>query len=166
MFEEYYEHLQNYDEVAKIPTLSFFYPLKENEEILVRIDPGKKLLIRFMYMSEANEDGMRAVFFKLNGQTRSVEMRDHSALVEKIENRKVSSADHIGSPLQGRLMKIFVEEGETVTKNQPLFSVEAMKMESTITAPRDGVVKEVVLVPKTMVEQNDLIVILGPAKEE
>ncbi|MCB0842688.1 MAG: hypothetical protein KDE26_05410, partial [Bacteroidetes bacterium] len=82
------------------------------------------------------------------------------------ENRKVSSADHIGSPLQGRLMKIFVEEGETVTKNQPLFSVEAMKMESTITAPRDGVVKEVVLVPKTMVEQNDLIVILGPAKEE
>jgi pyruvate carboxylase len=159
VFEDYYEHLQKYDEVAKIPTLPFFYPLEENEEILVRIGPGKKLLIRFMYMSEANEDGMRAVFFKLNGQTRSVEVRDLNAIVNKVENQKASSSDHVGSPLQGRLMKILVEPGEKVTKNQPLFSVEAMKMESTVTATRDGVIKTILLQPKTMVEQNDLIVV-------
>lgn len=158
VFEDYYQHLMTYDEVMKIPTLAFFYPMETNEEILVKIAPGKKLLIRFMYMSEPDEEGYRAVFFKINGQTRSVEIRDESVSVEKIQHRKALNANEIGCPLQGRITRIFVNPGDKVKKNDPLFVIEAMKMESTITSPFKGKVRAVHLANKTMVEQDDLVV--------
>jgi pyruvate carboxylase len=45
-----------------------------------------------------------------------------------------------------------------VNKDTPLFIIEAMKMESTITAPADGEVKAVHLQAGTLVEQGDLVV--------
>ena len=158
VFEEYYEHLQTYDEVMKLPTEAFFYPLKPDQEILVRIDPGKKLLIEFMYALEPDEDGRRLVYFKINGQTRAVYVRDENIAVEKVANRKAKEPNEIGSPLQGRLTKVLVEPGDKVKKNQPLFTIEAMKMESTITANAEGVVKAVYLSGGSMVEAEDLVV--------
>jgi pyruvate carboxylase len=158
VFEEYYAHLQAYDEVIKLPTPAFFYPLKPDQEILVRIDPGKKLLIEFMYMLDADEEGRRPVYFKINGQTRAVFIRDENVTVEKLANRKAKEPNEIGSPLQGRLTKVLVEPGDKVKKNQPLFTIEAMKMESTITANGEGVVKAVHLKGGDMVESEDLVV--------
>jgi multidrug efflux pump subunit AcrA (membrane-fusion protein) len=43
-------------------------------------------------------------------------------------------------------------------ENDPLFIIEAMKMESTVTAPFDGKVKKVHLKSGVMVEQDDLVV--------
>jgi pyruvate carboxylase len=160
VFADYYEHLQEYDEVSKIPTLPFFYPLKHNEEIEVEIAPGKTLLVQFLYMSEPNEDGLRLVFFKINGHVRSVEIRDLTVAVARVAHRKASSPHEIGSPLQGRLTKIFVEEGQKIEKNQPLFVIEAMKMESTITASQAGKVQAIVLGEGTMVEQDDLVLVV------
>ncbi|MEL6134779.1 MAG: biotin/lipoyl-containing protein, partial [Bacteroidota bacterium] len=130
VFEKYYDHLQRYDEVMKLPTKAFFYPLASNEELLVRIDPGKKLLIQYLYKLDADEDGNCTVFFRLNGQTRSVVAQDENLAVEKVKNRKASQPNEIGAPLQGRLTQILIEEGAKVTRNQPLFVIEAMKMES------------------------------------
>ncbi|RMG21802.1 MAG: pyruvate carboxylase [Bacteroidetes bacterium] len=158
VFEDYFFHFKTYDEVAKIPTLAFFYPMKPNEEILVKIESGKKLLIRYMYCTEPNEEGMRSVYFKINGQTRYVDILDRSMAVDKKEHRKAEKDNEVGSPLQGRLTKIFVKAGDKVKKNQPLFVIEAMKMESTISAHKAGVVKQVHLPEMTMVEQDDLVV--------
>ncbi|MEM9983952.1 MAG: pyruvate carboxylase, partial [Bacteroidota bacterium] len=158
VFEQYYEHLQAYDEVMKLPTEAYFYPIQPEQEILVRIDPGKKLLIEFMYMLEPDDEGLRAVYFKINGQTRAIDVRDETIAVEKVQNRKAKEANEIGSPLQGRLTKVLVEAGDKVKKNQPLFTIEAMKMESTITANEEGVVKAVHLNSGAMVEAEDLVV--------
>ena len=158
VFEAYYAHFQSYDSVAKLPTRAFFYPMQPNEEILVRIAPGKKLLISYMYTLEPDEDGNRAVYFKINGQTRAIPVRDKRIQVQKVEHRKVRGSGDIGAPLQGKLTAILVEEGEEVRKNQPLFVIEAMKMESTITAPHAGVVKSLPLRAGVMVEQDDLVV--------
>jgi pyruvate carboxylase len=158
VFEQYYEHLQTYDEVMKLPTPAFFYPLVPDQEILVRIDPGKKLLIEFMYMLDPDEDGRRPVYFKINGQTRAVYIRDEHVAVDKVVNRKAQAPHEIGSPLQGRLTKVLVEAGDKVKKNQPLFTIEAMKMESTITANHEGVIKAVHLSGGTMVEADDMVV--------
>ncbi|MEO0470210.1 MAG: pyruvate carboxylase, partial [Bacteroidota bacterium] len=162
VFTDYYNHLQEYDEVGKLPTPAFFFPLQPNEEIQVDIQSGKSLLIQFLFMSEANEDGVRTVFFKVNGQTRSVEIRDESASSSRTINRKASQAHEVGSPLQGRLTKIFVKAGDEIEKNQPLFVIEAMKMESTITASQAGKVQAVHLTEAAMVEQDDLVVELVP----
>ncbi len=158
VFDEFYQFRKNFGDVWQLPTPAFYYPLLPNQEIIVGIEAGKNLLIRFMYMSAANEDGMRDVFFKINGQTRSVSVRDRNIKVAKIEHYKAQAEKEIGAPLQGKLVKVYVKEGEKVIKNQPLFVIEAMKMESTITAPFAGTVKKMHLTENTMVEQDDCVV--------
>jgi len=134
--------------------------MKGNEEIIVGIEAGKNLLIRFMYMSEPNEDGFRDVFFKINGQTRSVSARDRTIKVQKIEHYKAQIEKEIGAPLQGKLIKVYTKEGDVVSKNQPLFVIEAMKMESTIAAPIAGTVSKVYLKEGVMVHQDDCVIAL------
>lgn len=109
-------------------------------------------------MSEPDEDGMRAVFFKINGQTRSVFVRDESVKVSKVVHRKASAPNEIGCPLQGRLTQVLVKVGDKVAKNQPLFTIEAMKMESTVVSPQKGKVRAIHLADKVMVGQDDLVV--------
>src|ERR1019366_2828851 len=86
VFDDFYVFKKNFGDISQIPTPAFYYPMKANEEIIVSLEPGKNLLIRFMYMSEPNEDGNRDVFFKINGQTRSVSVRDRTVKVNKIEH--------------------------------------------------------------------------------
>jgi len=144
--------------VRDIPTPAFFFGLKENEEIFIEIDKGKKILVRFINKTTPDERGMSTVYFMLNGQTRTIDVKDNSVKTETFIHKKASAENEIGSPLQGSLSKILVKEGDKVTVNTPLFIIEAMKMESTITATVAGVVKKVFLSEKTMVEQDDLVV--------
>ncbi|MCB9272191.1 MAG: pyruvate carboxylase [Lewinellaceae bacterium] len=158
VFEQYYEHINRFGDVSKIPTLPFFYGLKANEELMVELGEGKQVIIKFLNVTEANEQGNRLVFFRLNGQARAIEVHDKSLHKEIKRNRKATNANQIGAPLQGSIAKILVKPGDEVELNTPLFTIEAMKMESTIAAPKPGKVKEVFLDEKTLVEQNDLVV--------
>jgi pyruvate carboxylase len=56
------------------------------------------------------------------------------------------------------LSKIFVLENQEVKKGTPLFTIEAMKMETTITAIKDLTIQKIVLKEGTLVEAEDLIV--------
>lgn len=158
VFEGYHEHYQEKGQVRILPTPAFFYGLKANEEILVELDKGKDLLIKYLNMTEPDELGNRLVFFQLNGQMRSVPVRDNSVNVKVEIHRKAEKDNEIGSPLQGNLSRILVKPGEKIEANAPLFIIEAMKMESTITAPEGGVVKAVHLKEKTLVQHGDLVV--------
>ena len=109
-------------------------------------------------MSQVDENGYKQVFFKLNGQTRSIFIKDRSFTSVKPTHKKVSAPNEIGAPLQGKLSKILVKTGDTVQKNSPLFVIEAMKMESTIVAPGAAVVKNVVLKEGVFVAQDDVVV--------
>lgn len=161
VFEEYYEKLDKFGDVAKIPTKQFFYGLNQREETIIEIGPGQAIVIKLLGIGPPEEGGLRTVFFNLNGQTRNMKVTDRSLNVVKIENRKADTADasHIAAPLQGMLSKIFVKEGQTVKRNEPLFVIEAMKMETTVTAPADLTVKSIILKEKTLVNGGDLVVI-------
>mgnify|MGYP001573312197 CR=1 FL=1 len=150
---------RKYGDVDVVPTRYFFYGMKPGEETTVRIAPGKTLLIRLQSIGPADEKGMRTIFFKLNGQTRNIEIQDKTIKVTHLENRKAdkSNANHIGSPLQGMLSRVFVKKGDMVKKNQPLFMVEAMKMETNIAASADGKVGDIILAPGTLVNTDDLV---------
>ena len=52
-------------------------------------------------------------------------------------------AGSLAAPMPGKVIKVMTEAGAKVTKGQALLILEAMKMEHTITAPADGVVKEI-----------------------
>jgi pyruvate carboxylase len=161
VYEEYYNAIEQYGDVSIIPTPAFLFGLKENEEILINIEAGKTILVRLLFMSEPDEFGMRTITFELNGQSRQVQVRDKSSKVVKEHNAKVGKPGDVGAPLQGRLTRILVQEGDTVKKNQPLFVIEAMKMESIVSAPKEGKISKVVLKESTVVEQDDWVVELA-----
>ena len=103
------------------------------------------------------------MFLKVNGQTRNIDVVDRALNIKKEENQKVESGNpkHIGSPLQGMLSKIFVKKGQSVKKNEPLFVIEAMKMETTVAAPADLDIKSISLKEGARVNADDLVVILN-----
>ena len=107
-FEDYIKFFREYGAVDAIPTALFFYGLKQGEDTTVEIAKGKTLLIRLLSISPADEKGNRTVFFKLNGQTRNVDVRDRSIKVERKENKKADKEkdNQIGAPLQGLLSKL------------------------------------------------------------
>lgn len=162
VFEEYFSAMQQYGAIWKVPTLNFFSGLKPDEEVDVEIDTGKTILVRLLTVSESDAEGKRKVFMRLNGQTRIIEIQDKNIKVTTKENRKAeaSKPSHIAAPLQGKISQILVEPNAEVKLNQPLFVIEAMKMETTITAMKTGTVKEILLTPGSMVKSEDLVLIV------
>ncbi|MGR3811373.1 pyruvate carboxylase [Jiulongibacter sp. NS-SX5] len=163
VYEEFHENRAKFGDVSIIPSQAFWYGLHPNEEILIKIEEGKTILVRYLHMSEPDEEGKRSVSFELNGQTRRINVRDRSLKVVKPTNKKVSKEGDIGAPLQGRISRILVKKGDEVQKNTPLFIIEAMKMESIVAAPFAGVIASVQLNEGTVVEQNDWVVEIDKA---
>ena len=54
-----------------------------------------------------------------------------------------SAEDHIRAPMPGSIVAVQVKAGDAVSKGQLLLVMESMKMETTIVAPRDGVIEAV-----------------------
>ncbi|XZF16553.1 pyruvate carboxylase [Chitinophagaceae bacterium MMS25-I14] len=163
VFEEALKFRREFGDVSVVPSPIFFYGMKQGEDITIEIARGKTLLIKFQGQGPVDDRGYRSIFFKLNGQTRVVEIQDRSVKVERVENKKIDKADEkqIGAPLQGMLSKLLVKKEEPVKKNQPLFVIEAMKMETTITAPFDGFIKHIELATGTLVNTNDFVLELN-----
>lgn len=159
VFEEAYQHHLTFGNVAEIPTKNFFYGMEPGEEIVVTLDRGKTLLITLVSFGETNEEGLKTLFFKVNGQTRTVLVRDESVTVATIKHQKADRSDQrqVGAPMQGSLTEILVKEGDSIKSNQALFVIEAMKMETTITANASGKVKKIHLQSGTMVYADDLV---------
>lgn len=160
VWEDYRKMFIEYHDVSRIPTRNFFYGMKALEETVFEIAPGKTLIVKLLSVGDADADGMRTVFFEVNGQTRPVVVSDLSLKVEKISNAKVEAGNklQIGAPLQGRLSLILVKKGQEIKKNDPLFVIEAMKMETTINANEAAVVKQIHIKEGSMVASDDLII--------
>lgn len=158
VFRDFYRHQQEYGSLSHLPTPVFFYGLKLNEEVTVELGRGKVLIIRMLYRSPADENGMCTVTFDFNGQIRAVQVRDRSVKPTRAANRKANGDKEFGASLQGKLSNIMVKPGDAVEQNQPLFVIEAMKMETTFTAPAAYTIKEVHLKAGQLVEQGDLII--------
>jgi pyruvate carboxylase len=161
VFQDAYDKHTMYGNLDKLPTKNFFYGMQRREEVLVELEPGKTIVVKLLSVSEP-EEGVRIVFFKVNGENRYVEVFDNSLDVKKVENIKADSDDakQVGAPLQGLLYKVLVKKGDEVEESDPLFVIEAMKMETTVTAVKAGKIKEIVLDSGKMVLQDDLILTL------
>lgn len=157
--DAYNKHLK-YGNLMNLPTKNFFYGMDIGEEIAVELDKGKTLLITLESIGKPNATGMVMVYFKVNGQGRTVQIKDASIQVDVVRNVKVdkNEVNQIGAPLQGLLSTVLVKRGDVVHKNQPLFIIEAMKMETTIVATENATIKKIVLKEGTIVNSDDLII--------
>lgn len=160
VFEQAHEKYKLYGNTAILTSINFFYGMKLQEEAIIELEPGKSIIVKLLSVGIPNEDGVRIVFFSVNGENRFVEIQDKSIEVKKEVHVKAASeeAGQYGAPLQGSLYKVLVKKGQEVEKNDHLFIIEAMKMETTITATKAGKVKSITLKPGTMVMKDDLVV--------
>jgi pyruvate carboxylase len=162
VFTDAYNHHVRFGNVMNIPTKNFLYGMEVGEEIMVELDRGKNILVSLMLKGEPDEAGNVSIFFKINGQLRNVIVKDTSVKVTKMENVKADPNDpkQIGSPLQGLLSNVLIKKGQKIIKNQPLFIIEAMKMETTVTATEEGVVDRIQLSGGSLVNPDDLVLTL------
>jgi acetyl-CoA/propionyl-CoA carboxylase biotin carboxyl carrier protein len=64
------------------------------------------------------------------------------------------------APMQGTILKVFVEEGQEISVDDPVCVLEAMKMESEIRAKRDGVISEILVEAGKTVRSGDPLIVL------
>jgi pyruvate carboxylase len=162
VFIDYEKHRHQYDNVSVLPTSAFFYGLQSGEEITVEIEPGKNLIIKFLTTSDPREDGMRTVFFELNGQPREVDVPDR-ALEGKLHKQPKADPDdptHVAAPMPGKVSSVAVKKGQDVKAGERLLSIEAMKMETAVYCPRDTKVADVLVKTGTQVAARDLLIVL------
>ena len=162
VFADFAKHRRAHGRVDRLPTPVFFYGMQPGEEIAVDIAPGKTLVIRFLTVGEAGEDGQREVFFELNGQSRRVKVPDRALAPSAPVNEKAEkdNPDHVPAPMPGVVTTIAVAEGGAIKSGDVLMTLEAMKMETAIRAPKDGKVARLVVKPGRQVDAKDLLVVL------
>ncbi|XP_076813420.1 pyruvate carboxylase, mitochondrial-like [Clavelina lepadiformis] len=147
--------------VDKLDTPRFLCGPRIADEFKVTLEPGKTLHIKPLAVGDLkSETGEREVFMELNGQLRSILVKDKEALKEMHFHPKARAGvkGSIGSPMPGDVLEVKVEVGEKVVKGQPLLVISAMKMEMVVAATTDGVVKEVAVTKGMHVEGEDLLV--------
>jgi len=161
---DYLASRELYGDVSLLPTGAFFYGLREGEALPVDLAPGVRVIFEVEAIGEADESGMRTVMARVNGQLRPVDVRDRRAVsaVAEIERADPSNPGHVPAPVIGAVI-IQVAAGEEVRAGDPVAVIEAMKMESTITAPVGGRVERVAVASGTRVERGDLLLVLAPA---
>jgi len=159
VFEDFATHVVRFTDTSVLPTPVFFYGVKEGEEFAVEIERGKTLIIKFLTVGEPNLEGRRTVFFELNGYPRDVIIEDKSleSLAAKHEKADPNDDSQVGSSMPGMVVSVVVAKGDHVAKGQKLLVLEAMKMETTIYAERDGVVEQVLVTAGHQVASGDLL---------
>ncbi len=159
---EFDESRQTYGDVSVLPTRDYLYGLRQGEEHEVELEPGVTLLIGLQAISEADERGIRTVMTTINGQMRPIAVRDRSISAEVAAAEKADPArpGHVAAPYQG-VVTVVVGEGDPVEAGQTVATIEAMKMEASITAPVAGRVDRVALAGTRAVDGGDLVVVLA-----
>jgi pyruvate carboxylase len=160
--KEFDSHRELYGDTSSLSANQFFYGLRHGEEHRVRLERGVELLIGLEAISDPDERGMRTVMCILNGQLRPVVVRDRSIASEvpTAEKADRSNPDHVAAPFAG-VVTVGVAAGDEVQAGQTIATIEAMKMEAAITAPKAGKVSRVAVSATAQVEGGDLLVVVS-----
>ena len=164
----YFSHRREYGDTESLPTSAFFYGMEPDEPMSVEIEPGKTLCVSLQAALGDPEGDVRRLQFELNGQSRIVEVTARKARFDAHGSASgkarliadPSNARHVASPMPGRVVAIAVVPGQAVRAGDVLASIEAMKMETHITAERDGEVESVHAQAGDQVRAKDLLIVV------
>ncbi|MGJ6125252.1 pyruvate carboxylase [Mycolicibacterium sp. Y3] len=161
---EFEAHREIYGDTSGLSANQFFYGLRHGDEHRIRIEKGVELIVGLEAISEPDERGMRTVMCIMNGQLRPVLVRDESVAAEvpAAEKADKTNPDHVAAPFAG-VVTVGVAVGDAVEAGQTIATIEAMKMEAAITAPKAGTVARVAVSATAQVEGGDLLVVVGGA---
>jgi len=161
VYQEYLDFKQDYGNLERMESHAFFYGLREGETTEVEVGEGKKIIVTLIRVGEPDEDGERTVTFEVDGFRRQIKVQDKYSLSSQKKDRMLkadpNNPKEIGSAIPGTVLKVQVNEGDQVKKNQVLTVVEAMKMETEIVSPVDGTVDTIYVSEGQTVESGELM---------
>jgi pyruvate carboxylase len=159
--KEFEQHREAYGDTSVLPSKDFFYGLRPGEEYAVDLEQGVRLLIELEAIGEADERGMRTVMTTLNGQMRPIQVRDTSIASDIPATEKADKSDpkHVAAPFAG-VVTLSKSEGDQVESGETVATIEAMKMEASITASESGKVARLAINSVQQVEGGDLLLVL------
>jgi pyruvate carboxylase len=160
--KEFREVRATYGDVSALSSIDYLYGLRQGVEHQVELDEGVTIFLGLQAISDPDERGFRTVMALINGQLRPISVRDRgiSSAVAAAEKADTSDPGHVAAPFQGAVT-VVVDKGEEVEAGQTVATIEAMKMEAAITAPRTGTVERLAFAGTQTVDGGDLVLVLG-----
>ncbi|MDO5017999.1 MAG: pyruvate carboxylase [Lagierella massiliensis] len=162
VFEDYIEKKNALGDLSHMESKVFFHGINLGQTREVKLAEGKNLIIKLVDISETDDDGNVSLAFEVNGNRRVVKIFDKHTKKDFSETiiQKVNpdNPKEVGASIPGSIVKILVEEGQTVKAGQPLMVIEAMKMETDILSPEDGKIETIAISEKEMVESGQLLI--------
>jgi pyruvate carboxylase len=158
-FKEFSKMRENYGRLDQVDTIDFLYGLEQGTEHMIELAKGLRLYVGLEAIGSPDPKGFRTVMATLNGQLRPVNVRDRKIVSDVVMAEKADPKNlgQVAAPFQG-VVTLKTVVGAKVELGQPVASIEAMKMEATITASAAGVVKRLAISGTQAVEAGDLIV--------
>ena len=160
---DFYAHTRVHGDTSVLPTPVFFYGPQPQQELALEIDPGKTLLVALQTVTPDGEAAHK-VQFELNGQSRTVRVLRPGA-GKAAQGRPVADPGnpwHVAAPMPGAIVSVAVQPGQRIGAGSTLLALEAMKMETHVTADRDAEVEAVHIAPGDRVQAKDLLIVLRP----
>ena len=161
VYKDYIQRYHQYGDLSILDTPTYFFGMKPGEESWLRIG-GKMVLIRMNYITPPSDDGFREIQFEVNGMPREIRVRDKAASegAAIIRQADPTVPGEVAATLSGSVLRLIAAKGDVVKKGDPLMVTEAMKMETTITAPIAGIVKEVCVAAGSRITSGDLLAVI------
>jgi pyruvate carboxylase len=159
VFIDYRTRHRLYGPVRTLPTRTFFYGMEPGEQISVEIDPGKRLEIVLQTVSATLETGDVKVYFELNGQPREIRVPNRSAKARIATRPKADDTNrsHVGAPMPGLVIGVKAAPGQELVKGDVILQIEAMKMQTAVTADRAGALKAIHVKIGDQIDVKDLL---------
>ncbi len=163
VFEEYLLFRKEFGDLSRMNSPVFFDGISEGEICEVEVDEGKIFIIKLVAIGKVNKEGERKVYFEVNGNPRELTVLDKQFQKKfEVEIGTTAMADpndkkQIGASIPGTVTKILVKPGDAVQPGQSLIIIEAMKMETQITAPIAGTVATITVNQDQQVKNGELL---------
>ncbi|KAA8667804.1 pyruvate carboxylase [Clostridium sp. HV4-5-A1G] len=164
VFEDYLNYVDKFGDLSHMESSTFFYGLSEGEFCEVEMGQGRSLYVQLLDITKADSEGYRFLVFEINGNKRDIRIKDKSFSAGSViqENSSVmadpDNDKEIGASIPGNIVKTLVKTGSEVKEGQSLIVIEAMKMETNVTATTSGVVEGVFVKEGQRVRTGELLV--------
>jgi pyruvate carboxylase len=159
--KDYQKSVETYGNLSVLDTRDYLFGLQRGTEHEIELEKGVRLIASLEAVSEPDEKGMRTVMCTLNGQSRPVVVRDRSVVsnVKAAEKADASQPGHVAAPFAGAVT-LTVKVGDAVNAGDTVATIEAMKMEASITTPVAGTVGRLAVGPVEQVQGGDLLLVV------
>ncbi|MGI8591121.1 MAG: pyruvate carboxylase [Nakamurella sp.] len=159
--KEFLAAREEFGDVSVLSTADYLYGLQPGTEHVIHLQQGVQLTAGIQAIGDPDERGMRMVVTTLNGQLRPLQIRDRSVAVDVLVAERADPANpaHIAAPFAG-VVTLGVAEGDEVAAGATVATIEAMKMEASITSPIAGTIARAAIHTVQQVEGGDLVLVV------